>query len=226
MNHPNPLRALTLGTLTVMSILITSTSLFGKTSLPASIEIDTVGQPTMGSPQAVVHVVVFEELKCPACARFSNNIFPALKQKFIDTNKILYTVIPVSFINNSMPVAVALLCAYHQDEGHPNSAQFFKYLEYIFRNMPSEATDWATIENLEKMAKAASPAIDLKKLKSCVEKETYSKQITKNTQYGASIMNGRLTTPSVFVNGIKAEELSMDSLSKLIEDAGNNSNSR
>lgn len=218
MNHPNPLRALILSSLTIVIILVTSTFLFGKTSLPTSIEIDTVGQPTMGSPQAVVHVVVFEEPKCPACARFSNNIFPALKQKFIDTKKILYTVIPVSFITNSMPVAVALLCAYHQDEVHPNSAQFFQYLEYIFRNLPSEATDWATIENLEKMAKEASPAIDLTKLRSCVEKETYRKQITKNTQYGASIMNGRLTTPSVFVNGIKAEESSIEYLSKMIED--------
>lgn len=218
MHNSAPPRTLILGSIAIMLILITSTLLFGRTTLPPSIEIDTVGQPTLGYPHALVHVVVFEEPKCPECARYSTTVYPKLKKNFIDTNKILYTVIPVSFISNSMPAAIALLCAFNKDQNYPNSSLFFKFLDYMYANLPPENIDWATVENLQAMARNASPAIDLDKLKDCIEYESYRTQIAKNTDYGASIMNGRLSTPSIFINGIKAEEISEKYLSDLIKE--------
>lgn len=128
-----------------------------KTRLPPSITIKTTGQPTIGYAQARVHVVVFEEPKCSHCRDYSNNIFPTIKKDFIDTNKILYTLIPVSFLPGSMPAAVASLCVYNQTPLYPNDELFFKFLDTMYQNQPGEQTDWATPKTLVEYARATSP---------------------------------------------------------------------
>ena len=217
MNNPAPNRTLVLWSLVIMIALSASTLLLGKTDLSKAIKIDSEGQPTIGYPKALVHVVMFEEPKCPECKRYNNSIYPILKKDFIDTSKVKYTVFTVSFIPNSMPAAVALLCAYNKERNYPNSQLFFAFLDYMYAHQPKESEDWATLKNLEEMAKNASPAINLDKLKDCVEHEGYRVQIVKNTEYGADLMDGRLSTPTMYVDGIRVEEMSLETISKLIQ---------
>lgn len=179
------------------------------------IDIDTAGQPTIGDPLSSIHIVVFEEPKCPGCKLFNNRIYPNLKKEYIDTRKVLYTVIPVSFINNSMPAAVALLCAYQQSPSSGNL--FFSYLDYIYHHQPPESLDWATEENLKEMAKEASPSINLDALKSCISSASLRQQIEKNTQYGSELMEGQLETPSIYVSGRKLETISWEAIKNAIE---------
>jgi protein-disulfide isomerase len=112
-------------------------------TLPAGISLKTYGQPTIGEAKAPVHVVVFEEPKCPQCKNFTTRLFPKIKKEFIDTGKIRYTVIPVSFIPNSMPAAVAWLCVFNQEKNSPNHPLFFTYLDYMYAHQPVEYLDWA-----------------------------------------------------------------------------------
>jgi protein-disulfide isomerase len=169
------------------------------------VEIDTKGQPTIGYPKAFVHVVALLEPKCPDSKNYNNSSFHKLEEEFINTNKIRYTVIPVSFLPNSMPAALALLCVYNQDSEYPNNDLFFKYLNTIYKNQPPEKDNWATIETLQKFAAATSPAIQLDHLKDCITMEKYRVQIEKNTAYGNRLMNGHLSTPTIFVDGIKID---------------------
>lgn len=186
-------------------------------TLPPAVTIDTEGQPTIGYSKAAVHVVVFEELKCPHCAQYNNEIFPILKKEFIDTNKIKYTVIPVSFMPGSMPASVSLLCVYLADKDYPNNDLFFKYLDYIYRNYDSKNSDLGALDEIMKMAQQTSPSINTDKLKKCVNMETYRVQIEKNTEYGAQILGGNISTPSIFVNGILVEQITVDSISAMIK---------
>jgi protein-disulfide isomerase len=210
-----------------MLVVITATLLIGisvfvlvfdRSHLPLAISLQTKGQPTIGYPKATVHVVVFEEPKCPQCKQFTNSIFPQLKKDFIDTNKILYTIIPVSFLPNSMPAAIAWLCVFNQEKNYPDKELFFKYVEYMYAHQPSESEDWATNANLEKYAKEVSPAIQLNVLKGCVDTEGYRVQIEKNTKYGMQIMDGELSTPTLYVNGVRLDDISYRSLSQLIHE--------
>jgi protein-disulfide isomerase len=188
------------------------------TELPQGIELNTNGQPTIGYPKARVHVVVFEEPKCSNCRTYNNEVFPVIKKEFIDTNKITYTVIPVSFLPGSMPAAVALLCVYNSNPDYPNDDMFFKYLDYLYEHQPDEHIDWATPEALADFAKKTSPAIELGNLKKCIEMERYRIQIEKNTAYGGEVMGGVISTPAVYVNGIEVKELTVDGMSKLIKE--------
>lgn len=211
-----PPRTLQMWSIGVMILLAAVVIKLNQTHLPQGIDIDIEGQPTIGYSKAQVSVVAFEEPKCRNCKLYNNTVFPEIKRQFVDTNKIRYTVIPVSFLPNSMPAAVALLCAYHKDAEYPNDDLFFKFLDYMYLHQPPEFVDWATIEKLEEFAKAASPAISLKKLQSCVEHEGYRVQIVKNTEYAAKIMNGTVSTPTIFVNGVEVEENSVSGIRSMI----------
>ncbi len=194
------------------------------TTFSTSIPIRTSGQPTIGNLDSSIQVVVFEEPKCPDCARYNNEIFPEINQSLIQTGEIAYTVIPVSFLQGSMPAAVALLCVYNQNPQSPNSELFTTFIDYIYQNHPPKNEDWANEENLSVMAKKASPAINQEKLRNCISKEKYKNVVEGNTKYGRKIMAGKLMTPSVFVNGVLVEDISFSSIQERIENEKNKLN--
>src|SRR4051812_9133160 len=87
-------------TLFAIALVIVVTSLTAKTENVKGIEIDTTGQPMQGYAKAPIHIVVFKEPKCSSCSDFAKGIYPKLKKEFIDTNKVRYTLILVSFLPN------------------------------------------------------------------------------------------------------------------------------
>lgn len=189
-----------------------------RSKLPPPVAINYIGHPTIGYTKAKIHVVVFEEPKCSNCREYSETIFPKIKKEFIDTNKITYTVIPVSFLPGSMNAAMALLCVYNADPLYPNSELFFDYLDYVYKNQPSEKIDWATTEKLIEMAQKTSPAINPSQLKKCIDMQTYRVKIQKNTEYGKKVMGGTISTPTVFVNGIEVQSLTYSGVRDLINE--------
>lgn len=186
--------------------------------LPEAVELNVQGQPTIGYPKAPVHMVIFEEPKCVECRQFSVQTLPLIKKNYIDTNKIRCTIVPVSFIPSSLSAAIALLSVYYSDPQFPNDELFFKYIDYMYEHQPSENTNWATPEMMVKMAKGASPAINTDQIKENILHEKYRIRIEKNTKYATEVMDGKLMTPTVYVNGIKADDLSYSALSKLINE--------
>jgi protein-disulfide isomerase len=218
MKQNRPPKTMVWVTLALMSFMIIVTSLYARSSLPEGITIDTTGQPTIGLPQARVQLVLFEEPKCVACRDYSKEILPKIKKNYIDTNKIRYTTVLVSFLPNSMNAAEALLCVYNQEPEFPNAELFYAYLDYIYRHQPDEKTDWAKPDLLANFAKKTSPAIDLSKLKDCVNLDTYRIQIEKNSTYAALLMGGQISTPTLFVNGVEVKELTYEKVSELIDE--------
>jgi len=210
-------KRLVLFTFAIFVLILALGCFFNKPTLPDAITLKVDGQPTIGYPKAKVHVVVFEEPKCVNCREFSEEIYPLLKKDYIDTNKITYTVVPVSFLPGSMPASNALLCTYYSDPVYPNNELFFTYLKYIYAHQPDEHTDWATTEKLLEFAKEASPAIDLSKLQKCIDHETYRVQVEKNNAFGKSIMGGVLSTPTMYINGIEVKQLDYSSVEELIK---------
>jgi protein-disulfide isomerase len=189
----------------VLFMLFACQLLADSSSTANQLKIDSSMQPTMGYPKAKVQVVALLEPKCPDSKRYNNQVYPKFEEEFINTNKVRYTVIPVSFLPHSMPAAIALLCVYNQDSQYPNNDLFFSYLNYIYKNQPPERENWATIETMQRFAAATSPAIQLDRLKDCIANEKYRIQIEKNTAYGNQLMKGHLSTPTIFVDGIQVE---------------------
>jgi protein-disulfide isomerase len=51
---------------------------------------DTAAEISLGNPNAKVTVTEWASLTCPHCARFNEEVFPAFKQKYIDSGQVKY----------------------------------------------------------------------------------------------------------------------------------------
>ena len=162
--------------------------------------------PSLGDPNAKIHIVAFLEPKCPDSARFVQEIYPHIQEELIATNRVNYAVMIVSFLKGSMPAANALYCVYHQDTN-----SFFAFLNTLYAHLGEEDL----METLVAKAQEASPTIDAAQLSHCMDLGTYVQQIEENTAVGRELM-GRLTTPSVFINGIKVAPLTWEEVEKQI----------
>lgn len=184
--------------------------------------LDTAHQPTIGRPQALVQVVAFLEPKCPDSKRYNLDSFPRLHADYIKSGLISYSVITTSFLPQSMPAAIALLCVYEPEARQPRTDQFFRFLDYLYMNQPPEKNNWATAPTLQKFATAAGLDTETAELKSCLETGRYKDQIEKNTAYGNLLM-GHLSTPTIYVDGVKVanknDTIDYDSLKEAIENA-------
>ncbi len=181
--------------------------------LPKQVQINTKNQPTMGNPKAKIHIVVFEDLKCHNCMRYNIQIFPKLKEKYIDTGKAKYTLINVAFIPGSMPAANAARCLYKQ-----NKKFFFPFVKYIYHHQPSESVNWATIPNLVSYASKIR-GVNKKELSRCIYKSPYTHFINNNLKIGMGIMGGTVSTPTIYVNGYIVNPLNMDQMDAIIKAA-------
>ncbi len=196
-------RLILIATGVLMVLFVVGNFIMNRVDPGSSYSLNTFNQPTIGNPNSKTEVVVFEEPKCPNCKDYNNNVFPRIMKDYIDTNKIKYVVIPVSFIEGSMPAAEALLCTYYQDEKNLDSKLFFKLLDYLYENQLPEKINWATDENILKMAEKADPSINLDKIKKCMERHVYFTKIKQNTAEGLRVTSNNLTTPAMFVNGVR-----------------------
>lgn len=57
----------------------------------------SLGDMILGNPDAAVTVVEYASFTCPHCATFHHDVFPALKENYIDTGKIQFVFRPVYF---------------------------------------------------------------------------------------------------------------------------------
>ena len=83
---------------------------------------------TMGSPNAPVTVIEYASASCPHCARFSNEVFPAFKAKYVDTGKVRYVF--REYLTEPADVAAAGFMLAHC----AGNSKYFKVLGEVFRD--------------------------------------------------------------------------------------------
>jgi protein-disulfide isomerase len=98
---------------------------------PSSTTIDVAGMPVEGSPEAKVAIVEFSDYECPYCVRYTTDVLPALRTKFISTGKVrhFFANFPLSNHANAIPMATAAMCAGKQDA-------YWRMHDALFANGP------------------------------------------------------------------------------------------
>lgn len=198
-------------TLTILATLFIGALVFYKVQrvdLPPIKQINIAGQPSIGNGK--ITIVAFEDMKCSNCKRYDTEIYPYIKSHYIDTDKATYALIPLAFIQNSIPAGNAALCVYHQ-----KSELFFEYVDYLYQHQPSEALDWATPTTLIEFAKHV-PGIELSSLATCIQKNTYYTQIQQNLGLAGKVMGDTIQTPSLYINGYAVTPMTIEQIEKII----------
>ncbi|MFN8510403.1 MAG: thioredoxin domain-containing protein [Deinococcaceae bacterium] len=172
-------------------------------------------RPTLGEPTAKIQVTVFEDFKCPNCKRYGEQVFPQMRDKYINTGKIRYTFLNYPFLAaDSKIAALAAMCVHKEDPTH-----FWEYEEIIFRAQKDEKEAWVTPEYLTQIAENVS-GLDTQKLKQCIADKRYEKEVDADKALLEQLLPpDQLGTPAVFVNGKKVDARAIDDFLNAVEDA-------
>ena len=92
---------------------------------PRSISLGTI-QP-LGNPDAKVALIEFADYQCPYCERFYTQSFGSLKNRFIDSGKVMYVFrdLPAPNRQQALPAAIAARCAGEQGKYYEMQSLLF-----------------------------------------------------------------------------------------------------
>jgi protein-disulfide isomerase len=166
----------------------------GKKLLPVKDLIKKVSPDAerLGSKDAKVVVVAFEDFQCPYCKKFHDETYNKLKSEYIDTGKVLFIHYDMAFLGpESISAGEASLCSAEQNK-------FWEYRDVLYKNqVPEHNAGNFSDENLLKYARAVG--LDTDKFNECVNSDKYTEQINKNRAFAESYGIG--STPSFVING-------------------------
>lgn len=167
-------------------------------NLPGLHEADAAalaGIPTdgrvIGDPDAPVHLVEYGDYQCPACASFSQTVFPTLLSDYIATGKVSFEFRDLAFLgDDSVTAAEAAACAIDQDG-------YWRYHDTIYANHFGENLGNLSKSRLLQMAKLSG--LDQDKVSSCLDAATTSAEV--QTMHQEATQLGLTSTPSFVLNG-------------------------
>jgi len=149
----------------------------------------------MGNPQAKVTVVEYASASCPHCAEFNNDIFPAFKTKYIDSNKIHY--IFREFLTPPIPVAASgfliARCA--------GKDKYFSVLDAIYHGQQAMYQSGDYHGTLLRIAESAG--LSEQQFNACTNDDAAIKALNDRVQ--KSMDAGITGTPTFVVNGTKMD---------------------
>ncbi|MEM7400303.1 MAG: DsbA family protein [Pseudomonadota bacterium] len=175
--------------------------------LAALLEEGPLEDIVMGDPNAETVIVEYASMTCPHCAYFYAEVFPQLKEKYIDTGK-------VRFIFREFPLdalaarASMLARCVDKDRFHPIVDGLFETQETWAAPGPDGE------ENLKRIAKQAG--FSEESYKQCIEdKELFEKIVAvrkkAHEEYGVD------STPAFFVNGKRLDGVAFEVFEAAIE---------
>ncbi|MCH9612776.1 MAG: Disulfide bond formation protein D [Chlamydiia bacterium] len=175
--------------------------------------INVRGQPTFGSPTATVQVIVFEEFLCHECRYYQHEVFPKLKENYLDTGKIQYIFIPLAYHQGSKNPFLAAWCI---NKYYPEL--YFDFLDFLSTYSIGDLAKKTTMELLMHFNQH-HPHTNLTKLRNCVVSKRPNKQIALNLEIASDAMDDDVAVPAVFVNGEKLPNHRYKEVSEAIDRA-------
>ncbi|MFD0712688.1 DsbA family protein [Paenibacillus sp. GCM10027626] len=176
---------------------------------------DISNQATAGSKDSKVQIVEFGDYKCPACYLWSENIYPKLKENYIDTGKVTFAFINTPF-HGEESITGALA---GESIWATNPDAFWPFHEALFAAQPAhgDSTTWLTMDKVLEIAAAVEPKIDLDKLKDDIEKKAALPQV--EIDKGLVDKYKVNATPTIMINdSVLQSPMDYDAIVKVIED--------
>lgn len=169
---------------------------------PAEVPVEELMKPgdlpdlAIGSADAKVTVVEYASLTCPHCQNFATKIFPELKTKYIDSNKVRFIYRPFALNNLDAAAQMLTRCT--------DNSKGFAMVEVLYEKQPDWAfTNGNPVPKLFDIAKQAG--FTQESFDKCLTDQKLLDQITA-MRTRASDTFGVSATPTFFINGKKLGE--------------------
>ncbi len=162
-------------------------------------EARSVAAMSMGNPDADVTVVEYASLTCPHCANFHREVFPRLKETFIDTGKIHFIYREVYFDRPGLWGAMLARCA--------GPDRYFGVIDVLYREQagwsrrPDAPAIMSDLYAIGRQAGLTRETVD-----ACMSDQAWAQGLVAKFQENAQ-RDGIDSTPSFLINGQKTGNL-------------------
>jgi protein-disulfide isomerase len=146
---------------------------------------------TVGADRSDIVLVEFSDYECPYCGRFAREIYPRLREKYIDKGRVAYTFrnFPIERIHaRAFRASEAALCAHDQQK-------FWEMHDRLF-------VDQQRLSESDLLVYAESIGLDVKGFSSCL-REGRAKSVEADLAEGQRL--GVRGTPTFFVGRRQAD---------------------
>ena len=148
----------------------------------------------LGNKDAKVTLVEFSDYECPFCKRHQNDVWPKIKEKYIDTGKVKYVFrdFPLAF-HEPIATQEALAAECAGDMG--GDEKYYEYHDLIFATTKSNKG----LAQSQLYEMAAELNLNAAEFKECLDTEKFKDEVEKDMADGAKY--GVSGTPGFFING-------------------------
>ena len=165
-----------------------------------------LGEHVVGDPQAPVTIIEYASMTCPHCRSFHKEVYPAIKEKYLDTGK-------AKLYFRQFPFDPASAAAFMLAECSGED-KYFQMVDILF----DKQGIWArgnVVEELFKIAKLAG--FTQESFQSCLQNQELLDNVL-SIQKKAAEDYGVDATPTFFINGEKySGNMSVEAMGEAIE---------
>lgn len=170
-----------------------------------------VVEMTMGDPDAPVTVIEYASFTCPHCATFHQEVFPQLKEEYIDTGRVHFILREVFFDRPGLWAAMLARCA--------GEDRYFGMAGLLFEEQgtwarPAEAP--AIVEELYSIGRQAGMSRET--MDACLQDSDFARALVARYQEQAT-EHGIRSTPAFIINGEQVGNLPWEAFSARIDAA-------
>ncbi len=165
------------------------------------------GERVLGQADAPVTVIEYASFTCPHCAHWAADVLPAFKAAYVDTGKVrlVYRDLPTPPAEPSFVAAKVSRCV--------ASEQAFPVIETLFAQQgAARLMRWPAgwfLNAIDQGGRAPQEVI------ACIEDP--ATEAALNADLEAAEAAGVTGTPTVFVNGVRIEDPSLEGLAAVID---------
>lgn len=167
----------------------------------------------LGDPDAKTVIMEYFSLTCHACRYYHKNIFPKIKEKYIDTKKVAYVVRELIANKQDLDATILARC----------SGDTRKYLTFIGTLLNTQA-NWGLNKSYREILTNIGQVggVSQDEYKKCLENKDLIKILKENTQFIVSLPKF-IGTPTFVINGKHyTKQYSVDALSEALDKAISN----
>jgi protein-disulfide isomerase len=171
--------------------------------------IEALQDKSVGKDSAPIKMKEFASLTCAHCAKFHNEVYPLIKENYIDSGKIYFTYKDFPLDKYALKASVIARCS--------GNKRFFSFLKVLYKKQKDWTRTQDPFKSLLKIAKLGGLKND--EIKVCVGNKSIEDGILKERLDSSKKFDIK-STPTIYLNGKKyngdltfeALKLKLDSL--------------
>lgn len=152
----------------------------------------------VGAEDAPVTVIEYASVTCPHCATFHETIFPAIKEKYVDTGKVKFAFREFPTPPQGLSYVGSVLARCAAEDG--GSDAYFLIIGSLFKTQKTWI--YGDDPRLELVKIAAQAGMDEAAFDACMQRQDLVDLINENVEEGSDEF-GVNSTPTFIVNGEK-----------------------